>query len=142
MPNQSVIEVAHRKLKRLENYTSLIGRSEGIPSFLDNVPLVSSETLIGFYTNNPSNPHQNIVVTDMGLYFLLGSEWRWLPYAEITRISSPEDKTHAAELAITVQGREFVLPIRGGTGRFRDVFAFMTFLRDVAKNAVIIPENL
>ncbi len=122
MPNQSVVSFAHRNLKRLERYRDLYGDKDDAASYVHGVPLRSEETLIGVYENSPGTPEDNVFVTDSGLHYQRNTKWERLVYSEITEIVVPENKTKARELVTRTRDQEVRIPIRGGTGRFRDVF--------------------
>jgi hypothetical protein len=136
--NKSVISRAHRTLKHLTQYKSLVGETlYDLPEDLRSVPLVDqdNEHLIGLYENYPGHPDDNIVITNLGLYLYHNNSWTITRYSDIVRISPPEDKQSKTMLIYTGEGVQ-KLYVRGGSGKFSDVFEFMHFLQRVTDAVV------
>jgi hypothetical protein len=131
-----VVARAHRILKPLTQYRSILGDLSNTPEYVKDVLLKENEILIGVYENFPHGHDESIVITNFGLHYYIDKQWEFIPYNIITesKIQSPI-KENVEEISLTlVSGKLVWLPVRGGQGRFRDAFEFLRFLMRVTED--------
>lgn len=126
---------AHRTLRKLAHFR------EPIPADLQRllIPeglLKKDEIIIGVYENQIGKIEESIIITDQGFYILLNG-WEIIPYKEIDNVEPlmKTEKTSAQELLIHLKsGKEFMLPIKGGDDKFRDVWEVLHFFNHVVQD--------
>jgi hypothetical protein len=111
-------------------------------AIVEHVALRPGEELIGAYRNSQTTVAV-VVVTSLGLHIVDGDGSRYVPFESIARVDGPSDKDDLApELVVSLAGGGKIgVPIRGGRGRFKDVFAFQRFLARVMKDQSGTPEH-
>jgi hypothetical protein len=83
---------------------------------------------MGIYDNSIDKSRDVILVTDRGIHTFLQEVWSSFDYDQVVEITTPTNKA-AEGLSIRLKSGElFWLPVRGGKGRFRDIFEFLRFL--------------
>lgn len=138
---------AERILKELSNYTSLIDPPAAVPSWVSRIALRQGEKYVGLYENEKGGPIDSIVITNRGLYILTNGGCILLDFENIKRIKAPDEKRNYSVIVVETYGGEIVeIPVRGGSGKFRDSFEFLRFLmrsvEDVQGKANRIPGTL
>lgn len=120
---------AHRILKRLPHYRSVVDSSDSMPSYTKELLIATGEVLIGVYENLPGENTESIAITDRGLHAFLNRKWEFIAYEQIDRIETPSSKEGVEELIVhLLSGSVSRIPVRGGHGQFRDAFEFLRFL--------------
>lgn len=137
MGKNLVIPHAHRTLGRLKSYKDCVGKNiDDFPQYAKLVQVGPDETIIGVYENSTGEPKESIIITDTGLYVSGAQEWVYIRYEQVTRVEFPvELKNQAEELFVYCGGVRTKLVIRGGAGKFRDIYEFLHFLERVLPNA-------
>lgn len=123
---------AHRILKKLRNYKDL---SEGNTEIPEDVAINKFDKagLIGLYINDNYN-RSVIIITkkSMVLYFFKDKSYKTIKYEDIQKVELPNDKEIVDKIIIHKKDEAILeLPVKGGEGRFSDVFAFYRFLSRV-----------
>jgi hypothetical protein len=126
----SVRSRAHRILAKLETF-QVLDRHESsdlVPGWLPG------EEAIGRYRNHTGTPDDDLLVTTMGVRTRSGGTWPLVPFSSIEHVALPhsEDKEVVDSLRLRLRdGRRVELPVRGGSGKFRDAWEFLRFLNRV-----------
>ncbi len=140
----SVESRAKRILTPLDSYEAIdeAGSSTPLQSF---GPLYGSKPL-GIYRNNDMADEEAILVTDIGLFFVLRSRAIFVEYKAIESVDitahgavlNASSKTQADGVQLNVSSAKPVsIPVRNGRGKYRDVFEFSRFVsRAVADSAM------
>lgn len=96
----------------------------------------SGEEMIGAYRDMVGSG-DHVVVTSVGLHVWSPDGWRMIPYRNIGEVVVPhsEDSDLVETLYLRMRdGSKHGIPIRGGTGRFRDAWEFLRFLQRVVRD--------
>jgi hypothetical protein len=101
------------------------------PEWLKSIGPPPVGDLVGYYENAPSSQADIVVIGIDGVAICQQKTWQVLDYREIVRVESPNPNGGQDAVRIRTRGGFFILPITGGVGRFRDVFAFVRFLERV-----------
>ena len=123
---------AHRKFKHLKNYTSLNYNS--LPDGFQDITLQESENLIGIYATEIQGNTDSLLLTNYSAYINKDGKIKIVPWTLLQSVDSPpiEQKYTAESLKLTLHSGEIVeVPIRGGRGNLRDVWAFVSFFKQV-----------
>lgn len=134
MKNEFVFSRAHRTLRSLANYQPLSGREAAFTSFLSEIHFQKEEKAIGLYENTPGKKDESIVITNLGLHFLSTDRAEFISYEQIRAIEPLETKNIDRLNLDLDDGRMIAIPIKGGEGRFRDIFEFLHFLDRVVND--------
>jgi hypothetical protein len=127
--NERVIARAHRILKRLPRYRSVVGTAGPMLPWVQELSLPTGEVLIGVYENVPGEPTESIAITDRGLHVFRNGTWEFVGYEQIDRIETPSGKAGVEELVVhLLSGKVSRIPVRGGRERFHDAFEVLRFL--------------
>lgn len=121
---------AHRILKAMSNYRDF--ELSGYPHYLR-----PSSSYIGVYENIPNSDEDAILIKNEGVE-ILGSNSQSIPFSKITSLALPmAEKTEIDKVLVRIKSvdDELFVPVRGGRGRFRDVFEFLRFLSRCQKDA-------
>ncbi len=115
----------------MRNYKSL--SNEALPDYMPAFEGSGIAELIGIYENKKGGAEDAVVIGSDGL-LVLGKESSEVLYGNIadTTIGGEPgfEKLEADRIVVTLKDGQVVeVPVRGGEGRFRDVYEFTTFLR-------------
>lgn len=141
LPTKPPVPVRHHLTRSAPfmRYFRLLDDLAQIPLVRVPPPLKPGEAVLGVYENEPGSDRDMIVVTDHGMHLRVEGGWTPIAYDTIERVNVdmvlPKMQTHRIMIALR-DGEIVDLPIRGGDGRFRDVFAFHRFLRRFAARAI------
>jgi hypothetical protein len=130
----SIASRAHRALRHLSGYRS---DDESLrPLLAKGLRLSRHEQFIGVYSNPASKAQESIVVTNFGLHALSAHGWDAIRFADIEQATIPEEKNKAEHLHLLRKGttNTLTVPIRGSSGRARDIFEFQRFLDRVMRD--------
>ncbi len=120
----------HRILRPLAGFRDLQESAEW-PAALDPKPvLAASETVLGIYTDEPTDFSDAVVFTTQGLHVRSEKSWLQILYSDIERAVPPASKTGVTGFGILRRdGSEVWLPVRGSkSGRFYDAFEVLRFV--------------
>ena len=124
---------AYRILRQMERYRAIQSPAE-LPSWVGQDSFVGAEQVIGVYENTAHSDEDSIVITTHGLYFRAPAA-HYVRYSEIRDVSVAGPKTDAREITIDLRnGERLKIAVRGGTGRLRDAFELLRFLRRVTED--------
>lgn len=127
----SVRSRAHRTLRALGCFSYI---EKASPAQINL--LTGGEELIGIYRNPPAPESDEVYVTDRRLIVQKPAGGESVPYSQIARIETPQEKYAAEYLRVHLaSGTAVHIPVRGGNGRFRDVWEFLRFLQRVSADA-------
>ena len=91
--------------------------------------------LVGIYKNKSDWVNDCLLVTENGILIIQNKTTDSFLFRDIVRAETPEDKTQCYELRIAMKsGRVVSVPVKGGAGRFRDVFEFLRFIDRVTSS--------
>ena len=122
---------AHRTLRKLSNF-SMDGAN--LDPIVGQFALRPEEELIGAY-QNPQPTLRWVVVTSLGLHSIEAGGSRYVPFNSIAQVDASDKADVAGDLVLSLaSGERIVIPIRGGDGRFKDVFEFKRFLARVLED--------
>ncbi|MFO0988467.1 MAG: hypothetical protein U1F37_14030 [Alphaproteobacteria bacterium] len=135
-PDDEIEAAAERILGRLDGFQ----RQQVLPSSL-NLPQTSLRQLgtpIGVYMNTAGSLEDALLITSKGIVWIRGDRAPQLVlFAHIEKCEiEGTSKTSASIIKIQFADGDIVLlPIRGGQGKFRDIFEFWRFLRKAKKTS-------
>lgn len=118
---------AYRILNKLPLYRSCVkDKCDPSPDFL-----LSNDQLIGIYQNSATHMHQNIFITQNGIYFHREG-WEYLPYADMLTekvlVASPSDKRKADTLIVQkTDGEAVELRFASAKAEYADVWEVSRF---------------
>lgn len=102
------------------------------PSYDHLQSLRQGEILLGIYYNAPAELEGAVWITTRGLYVLRGDQREVADYSEMIDVRVPDmprdQKLSVDTLLVSTRTAEITVPIKGGEGRFRDVWQFLRFL--------------
>jgi len=106
-----------------------------LPSYIQQAHLERDEQFVGVYANVLDTHSECVVVTDRRLLVERHGDWETVLFCEIISVEAPEPtaiRRDTAALTIGLSdGALTVIPIRGGHGRFFDVYEFSRFVMRV-----------
>jgi hypothetical protein len=115
---------AHRILRSLTTYST---EPSKIHEFAEKAG-ISSDQLIGVYVNADARLQAMLISKDAVHLIKNRDEVYSIPYTLIERIDGPVEKVNSDEVTLHLKnGIAHVLPITARRGKFKDVFAFVTF---------------
>ena len=123
---------AHRKFKHLENYISL--DTNKLPDEFQDVILQEQEELIGMYKIKIQGVKDSLLLTTHTIYVNKEGHITSIPLQLLKSFDSPpkEEKHTADSLTLHLKsGKTVNIPIQGGVGNLRDVWAFVSFFRKI-----------
>lgn len=125
---------AHRTLRHLSRYQSLVGLETVEVDSAISQQLQPDELLVGIYRNSDSDMRQNIVFSTLGVY-VFQDGWRLIRYDEIERVyvPLPSGGKRAAD-TITLylpSDAKLNLYVLGGTETTREIWEVVRFLNRV-----------
>lgn len=129
----NVLTRAKRILKPIENFKSEF--KGNIATYHSDLLIHEDEILIGIYENVPKSLKNAVGISDKSLYVEQNGKWVKIEFSKIKKIQSPDKSSDSKEnLGVFVQyndGKNLLIPVWGGTSRFRDVYEFTRFLMRV-----------
>jgi len=129
-------------LKSIGNADSFIARSK-LQLEMSSYVAEKKQTIIGVYVNGADS---HIIVSDKGLTVVYSQSSEFIPYEQITHITSPIDGEQDLDLLLESDSLDDVLgssiPIFGITDGIPDIDEFYNFLLDVTEYLRISPINL
>lgn len=124
---------AHRILKPMARYKGLDEHPNSFVLSGCNAPLADQEFCIGIYENTPGSASGTVLITSRGVHIFNDLGWDSLGFDSIDSIQFPAKEPKPNHLVIrTTSGNTFEIPLKGGEGKFSDVFQFMRFLDRVS----------
>jgi hypothetical protein len=126
---------AHRTMRRMSNYHNISEKTDDI-HYLGDFSFRDNEEPVGIYENLVGEPDESIIITTLGLYIFRAGDWEFVGYDEIRAITKPKVEKLAVDRLFLhlASGRRVDVPIKGGEGRFRDVYEFLRFLMRVTES--------
>lgn len=129
---------SHKKLRRLESY--LVPGKNEIASYAQEIVLQNAEEIIGVYENFRGESRESIIITSRGIY-VNEEGWKRVLFEEIAYVETPkvEEKHSVNQLTLHLHSGQIIsIPIRGGKGRLRDAWAFVSFFNRILPGEVPI----
>lgn len=120
----------HRILLPMANFQSISNVDSPIHGDLQ--ALRQGETLLGIYSNTPKKLEESVWITTRGLYIFRGDQRDVVDYSDMMDVRVPDmpndQKLLVDTLLVSTHTVEVTVPIKGGEGRFKDVWQFLRFL--------------
>lgn len=118
---------AKRILSALEQY-----KSKDDPYLIDIIRdynITLEYDVIGIYFNIPNSIKESIILTDNGITVIDEAGQRSVLYDSILgTIPMKNDGSDVKITAMLADGGTFVIPVRGRSERFQDIFEFLRYL--------------
>ena len=131
----------HRILRPLRMF-KVLGEWSQLQQLVETPsPLDENERLLGIYENHRDSVDQAVVFTDVGMYLREEGGWFGLRYDDVVKAGfGNSGKVETSEITLLLRsGLRKSVPIRGGTGRFRDGCQVLRFLDRSAEDRSGIP---
>jgi hypothetical protein len=131
---QRAEQYAHRILKRLPLYRSVVDRLKESEVLELAVPLRLNERILGCYSLAANGVADAIVITNLSMWHRQDREWRSVLYSEILEVFPPNTKApldNVIHLRLR-SGAVEQIRIAGHRAQFSDVWEFVRFLDRVA----------
>lgn len=127
---------AKRWLGTTDWYLDLTAPSVAGSTVFAKLPLLGKEMAIGIYARDPNKRADAILITDQAIYVGEDVGWVRIAYSDIRDASILDDGKRAAEVITLELAPEGLidLSVRGGRGRFRDAWSFLSFLLNVLRD--------
>lgn len=98
-------------------------------SLAGKVDLANSGALIGIYENNANSSEDCVVITEKEIHVVSDESSCVVRFDDMSEVKTPDNKNKCDALEVSLKSGEIIMvPVRNGSGRFKDIFEFLRFI--------------